>query len=123
LDRKLHGADEMAQKKESVGREMADRLQRFTEKLDETTDLTEGFTCRTLRLNLKAQPYTPERVRNTRDMLHASQAIFAQFLGVSLSAVQDWEQGHKPPNGAACRMMDEIRRNPEYFRGRLRELS
>jgi putative transcriptional regulator len=62
-------------------------------------------------------------VKETRKLIRASQAIFAQFLGVSLSAVRDWEQGIKPPGGAACRIMDEIRRNPDYFVGRLRELS
>jgi DNA-binding transcriptional regulator YiaG len=55
--------------------------------------------------------------------LGASQTIFAQFLGVSPSAVQDWEQGLKPPHGAACRLMDEIRRDPNYWIRRLQELS
>lgn len=55
--------------------------------------------------------------------MRVSQAIFAQFLGVSLGTVRDWEQGNKPPNGAASRLMDEIRNNPEYFFKRLMELA
>jgi DNA-binding transcriptional regulator YiaG len=62
-------------------------------------------------------------VKKTRDLLGTSQEIFARFLGVSASAVQDWEQGAKPPAGSARRLMDEIRANPEYWRRRLVELA
>lgn len=66
---------------------------------------------------------SPAEVKATRELLGASQAIFAQFLGVSASAVQDWEQGAKPPQGSACRLMHEIRRDPAYWRKRLVELA
>jgi putative transcriptional regulator len=72
---------------------------------------------------MRPQPYIASEVKSTRKKLSASQVIFAQFLGVSASAVRDWEQGLKPPSGAACRIMDEINRNPKYFRNRLQELS
>ncbi len=107
----------------TVGKELLRRLQRFSEALETTENLASRFTCRTVKLDLTPRRYGPKRVKETRTMLHASQAIFAQFLGVSRSAVRDWEQGIKPPSGAACRLMDEIRRNPEYFLGRLKELS
>lgn len=109
--------------KSSVGSELVRRLKRFTEALETTDDLSKRFTCRTIKLNLRPKPYDAKSVRKARKELGASQAIFAQFLGVSLSAVRDWEQGQKPPSGAACRFMDEIRQNPEYFLKRLRELS
>ena len=44
-------------------------------------------------------------------------------MGVSIQAVHDWEQGLKPPGRAACRLMDEIRNNPDYWITRLHELS
>ena len=50
-----------------------------------------------------------------------SQRIFAQFLGVSVDAVQSWEGGVNTPSDMACRFMDEIRFNPEYWRKRLME--
>jgi putative transcriptional regulator len=62
-------------------------------------------------------------VKKARVTLCASQAIFAQFIGVSTSTVQDWEQGAKTPRGSACRMMDEILRNPDYWISRLKELA
>ena len=109
--------------KRSLGKELNARLQRFTTKLKTTNELSQSFTCRTLTLALKPQAYSPAMVKGTRELLRVSQPIFAQFLGVSATAVRDWEQGLKPPRGAACRLMDEIRQNPSYFQQRLRELS
>jgi DNA-binding transcriptional regulator YiaG len=106
-----------------VGKELVRRLKRFASALETTEKLESRFTCRTVKLNLKSRRYGPTLVKETRSLLHASQPIFAQFLGVSPSAVRDWEQGVKPPSGSACRLMDEIRQNPEYFFGRLKELS
>lgn len=110
-------------KKPTVGGEILRRLKGFAATLETTDDLADRFTCRTVKLNLKPQHFKPEHVKECRKLLRASQAIFAQYLGVSLSAVRDWEQGLKPPGGAACRLMDEIRRNPSYFIARLKELS
>jgi DNA-binding transcriptional regulator YiaG len=107
----------------SVGKELVSRLKRFAKALETTKDISMRFTCRTVRLNLRPKPYDAAGVKRTRRKLGASQAIFARFLGVSLSAVRDWEQGLKPPSGAASRIMDEINHDPEYFRRRLVELS
>jgi DNA-binding transcriptional regulator YiaG len=107
----------------SVGRQMVERLKRFAEALEETDSIPKRFTCRTVKLNLEPTPYDPERVKKAREALAASQVIFAQFLGVSPSAVRDWEQGAKPPRGSACRIMDEILRDPKYWRARLLELA
>jgi len=107
----------------SVGATIAARLARVAAAVESGEDITKRFTCRTVRLRLSPKPYGPKDVKQTRKKLGASQAIFAQFLGVSPSAVQDWEQGLKPPHGSACRLMDEIRRDPKYWISRLRELS
>lgn len=107
----------------SIGSRIVNRLKNFVETVESGIEPTERFTCRTIRLNLEPHEYTPTLVKQTRALLGASQSIFAQFLGVSASAVQDWEQGAKPPKGVACRLMDEIRRHPEYWQARLRELS
>ena len=113
-----------ARKREaSVGATIAARLARVAAAVEAGEDITKRFTCRTVRLRLAPQRYGPKEVKQTRRKLGASQTIFAQFLGVSPSAVQDWEQGLKPPHGAACRLMDEIRRDPKYWIQRLRELS
>jgi putative transcriptional regulator len=110
-------------KDNSVGSKIVRRLKGFVDAVENGDDLCGRFTCRTIRLNLESQDYSPELVKETRRILGASQAIFAQFLGVSPSAVQDWEQGAKPPKGSARRLMDEIRQNPDYWLRRLQELS
>jgi len=107
----------------SLGQKMVKRLKRFAEALETTDSIPDRFTCRTIKLNLEQTPYDPERVKKARASLRASQAIFSQFLGVSVGAVRDWEQGVKPPRGSACRIMDEILRDPEYWRSRLQELA
>ena len=111
---------------ETMGSDIADRLKRFTESLESVEhvdDLPTQFTCHTIKLNLEPRRYEPPDVKEVREMLSASQAIFAMFLGVSLSTVQDWEQGVTPASGAACRLMDEIRRDTTYWLKRMRELS
>jgi DNA-binding transcriptional regulator YiaG len=107
----------------SIGSTLAARLGRVAAAVEAGEDITKRFTCRTVRLRLSPTQYGAKEVKQTRRKLGASQAIFAQFLGVSPSAVQDWEQGLKPPHGAACRLMDEIRRDPKYWIRRLQELS
>jgi putative transcriptional regulator len=111
--------------RETWGSQVARRLKRFAESLESLpldAALESRFTVRTVKLSVPPPVCTPKEVKATREILGASQAIFAQFLGVSASAVQDWEQGHKPPRGSACRLMQEIRRDPAYWRQRLVEL-
>jgi len=50
-----------------------------------------------------------------------SQALFAQFLGVSIATVQAWEQGVKAPAKMACRCMDEMLRDPAQWQRRVRQ--
>jgi len=107
----------------TIGSKIADRLQGFVEAAERGDDVLQRFTCRTIRLKLEPKEYSPELVKKTREILGTSQALFAQFLGVSSRAVQDWEQGIKPPKGSACRLMDEIQRDPNYWRSRLRDLA
>ena len=106
-----------------VGQRMVERLKRFAEALETSETIPERYTCRSIRLKLEPTPFSPKRVKEAREALRASQAIFAQFLGVSIGAVRDWEQGVKSPRGMACRIMDEILRDPDYWRARLAELA
>lgn len=111
---------------------MSDRSQHITDKIvsgfNELADalaggkkITEVFTCRKIILDLRPVPYPPKAVRATRRLLRCSQAVFAQFLGVKVTTVRKWEQGLQPPGDMACRFMDEIQRNPDYWRQRLRD--
>ena len=105
----------------SVGARIIEGLREFTEALEKGEAIAERFTCRTVVLDLSPVIYGPETVKGTRRLLRASQGILAQFLGVSVKAVRAWEQGVNTPSDIACRFMDEIQRNPDFWRKRLLE--
>lgn len=54
--------------------------------------------------------FNPEDIKRIRKANHVSQAVFAVFLGIGKTTVQQWEQGQKKPNGAAQRLLDLIDR-------------
>ena len=57
--------------------------------------------------------YPPLEVGQIRNNLSVSQDIFAEMIGVSLSTVQDWEQGKQQPRGAARTLLKVVDREPE----------
>lgn len=48
-----------------------------------------------------------------REQTGLSQSRFAGLLGVSLRALQDWEQGRRAPSGAARTLLLVAARNPQ----------
>jgi len=107
----------------AIGEKIHKRLAAFAEALEKSETITERFTCRRIELDLQPEPYNPELVKKTRAALGVSQALFAQFLGVSVKAVSAWERGARAPSDMACRFMDEIRHDPAYWQGRLRKIA
>ena len=100
---------------------LVEGLEEFADSLEAGEDITRRFNCRKVVLDLQPTSYDKKLVKETRVMLGASQAIFAQFLGVSVKTVSAWEQGKKEPSEIACRFMDEIRHDSEHWQERLRE--
>jgi putative transcriptional regulator len=98
-----------------------ERLEEFAEALEQGEGISERFTCRKIELDLQPTRYTPALVKKTREMLGASQPIFALYLGVSVKTVRAWEQGANAPSDIACRFLDEIRSNPGHVLRRLRD--
>lgn len=65
--------------------------------------------------------YGAAAVRATRRRLAVSQKVFARLLGVSVELVEHWEQGIRKPQPLACRLLDEINRNPvDYLKRHVR---
>jgi len=54
--------------------------------------------------------FLPEDIRRIRTTNHVSQAVFAAFLGIGKTTVQQWEHGIKKPSGTAQRLLDLIDR-------------
>lgn len=104
----------------AVERDLVDGMEGFLGNLRSGAPLADKYTCRRVVLDLRTRTYSAKDVKKTRGLLKASQALFAQFLGVSAKTVRAWEQ-EKAPSDMACRFMDEIQRNPDYWRGRLKE--
>jgi len=116
----------MSKTKKSVGNELVDRLRRFTDKLDQAApneELPDIVTVRKLKLNLRPRVFSAEEIKMIREQLRISQAVFAEFLGVSKSAVQDWEQGRNEVNGPVCRILEELGGDMDNWAKRIRELS
>jgi putative transcriptional regulator len=45
--------------------------------------------------------FQPQDVREIREKLNKSQSEFARMIGVSVSTLQNWEQGRRQPEGPA----------------------
>ncbi len=103
----------------SIGDKILQGLQEFTDALESGKQVSEKLTCRKVELQLCPKPYSSTAVKETRNILNISQSLFAIFLGTSTSAIQKWERGEESPPKMACRMMDEIRLCPDYWKKRL----
>lgn len=108
--------------KDSVANKIKGRLTKFVDVLKSDQVISGNFTCRTVVVDLQPAAYNAQRVVKTRKLLRVSQAIFARFLGVKVRTVQAWEQGEITPSGMACRFMDEIQLNPDYWQKRLKQV-
>ena len=77
------------------------------------------YTVRQVRVIPKPSLYPPARVRAVRELIGASQEVFAQLLAVSPMTIRSWEQGLRHPSPIARRFLDEIEMAPGHFRGRI----
>jgi putative transcriptional regulator len=106
-----------------AGAEIVGALTEFRDALREgSRAVAKKFTVRTVELKLETPLYSGKDVESVRSILGLSQALFAQFLGVSLHAVRAWENGGKTPSGVVRRFLDEICVHPDYWKDRLRQL-
>jgi putative transcriptional regulator len=57
--------------------------------------------------------FAPVDVKAIRLQLSKSQAEFAHMIGVSVSTLQNWEQGRRRPEGSARALLKVAAINPE----------
>jgi putative transcriptional regulator len=55
-------------------------------------------------------------VRRIRKKLNMSQNTFAEYFGVPVRTIQDWEQGRRVPSGASKNFLFVIDREPKAVR-------
>ena len=57
--------------------------------------------------------FKPDDVRSIREKLKKSQSEFAQMIGVTISTLQNWEQGRREPQGPARALLVVASKAPE----------
>jgi len=55
----------------------------------------------------------PPSIKAVRNELHLSQSEFALMIGVSISTLQNWEQGRREPDGPAKALLRVATKNPK----------
>ena len=75
----------------------------------------EPVDLRTTGFAAAPKPMKPQEIREIRERLHASQAMFAHLLSVSPKAVQSWEQGIRRPQSTALRLLTIAKKNPRVL--------
>jgi putative transcriptional regulator len=57
----------------------------------------------------------PDEVREIRQRLNVSQAVFARLLNVPVVTESSWETGRRNPSGAALRLLQLAKQNPRIL--------
>jgi putative transcriptional regulator len=56
---------------------------------------------------------SPANIKSIRQRLNKSQSEFAMMIGVSISTLQNWEQGRRKPEGPARALLKIASENPK----------
>jgi len=56
-----------------------------------------------------------ELIRDTRERMHVSRAVFARRLRVSTRTLENWEQGRARPNAQAAALILMVRQFPDIL--------
>jgi len=90
--------------------------------MDEGKSPEQMFTVKTIEVP-EPHVYRAKQIRELRDALGVSQALFAHLIGVSVVLVKSWERGVREPSPMARRLMDTIRANPSRWLASIREMA
>ena len=101
------------------GARIVKALNQFADDLEAGIPIETKYTVRQVRVIPKPSVYAPARVRAVRELIGASQEVFAELLAVSPMTIRSWEQGLRQPSPIARRFLDEIEMAPGHFRGRI----
>lgn len=81
------------------------------------------LTLRTYHIVPKPLPRVDSKViRQTRERLHCSRAVFARRLRINERTLEKWEQGRGRPNAQAAALVLLVRKYPDTLQ-RLEELA
>ncbi|MFW0700294.1 helix-turn-helix domain-containing protein [Pantoea sp. R13S299] len=86
--------------------------------MQELKDHQEGkITLKSHKVTKRA-PVTiaPQELRDLREKLNLSQAVFAHYLHTGETTYQNWEQGRARPNAQAVLLIRMVLQNPETLK-------
>ena len=94
------------------------------EAIDDINQWREGkITLKTYTVERTPKPeVTPQVIRDTREKLNLSRAVFAHELHVSPRTLEKWEQGLTKPNEQAATLILLVRKFPDTLQ-RLKQLA
>ena len=99
----------------SFGAEIVEELSELRNTLERGERVDHKYTVKTVELDLQPRQYEADDVRQVRQSLNVSQAVFAQILAASPESVESWEQGLRKPSPMACRLLDLIQRHRDHW--------
>ena len=107
----------------TVADEMLAGLQAFAHDLQELPpeQVKAKYRQRTAEADFRPRAFRADDVKRLRLSMNCSQKIFADFIGVSVGTLRNWEQGIRPISRVAARLFDEMRIRPGYWKIRLRQ--
>ncbi|WP_418163260.1 helix-turn-helix domain-containing protein [Pantoea vagans] len=86
--------------------------------MQELKDHQEGKITLKRHKVTKRAPVTiaPQELRDVREKLNLSQAVFAHYLHTGETTWQNWEQGKARPNAQAVLLIRMVQQNPETLK-------
>lgn len=84
--------------------------------LEEAIAYEQGtLEARTTKLSVTpVDRYDATEIKGIRKSTGFTQAVFAQYMGVSVKTVEAWEAGRNHPEGAACRLLALTKQDPQF---------
>ena len=71
------------------------------------------MTLKEVVLPARVREIKPSEIKLLRDKMNVSQAAFAAILNVPTVTAISWEKGRRKPTGAALRLLDLARKDPQ----------
>lgn len=94
---------------------MSSLFEDLREGLQEAIDYEKGSgkAKRTVFMITPVNKYSNEQIKSIRNKSGMTQAVFANYMGVSKKTVEAWELGRTHPTGPACRLLDILDQGKE----------
>lgn len=94
---------------------MSSLFEDLREGLQEAIDYERGTgkAKKTVFMITPVNKYSNEQIKAIRNKSGMTQAVFANYMGVSKKTVEAWEIGRTHPTGPACRLLDILAQGKE----------